>query len=142
MSEMKATGYKFQHTLRELAQARDISAVREALAYGEAFRRLGFPADDIHWFDGEDGLENNGRCLFCNLRTQGKEFTVTCGLADDTTSAKMYDALEWWNTSMDQVAKNRVWGGSMALARSVELILALSLKGIRIQPRLGRLGPE
>ena len=103
--------------------------VREALGFAAMFRALGYSAEAIHFFEGEDSLEGSGRCLFVKLVWGGKEFIATVGNADDTTTARLYDAMLWWNEVPPQEVQNRIRLGSRAFQNAPVVLLALLRKG-------------
>lgn len=105
---------------------------REALATFEAFRRLGFPADDIFFEDVIDPQDQQ-RAMLCELRTQGKTFAVIVGPSDDSTMARLDDAAAWWN-SVDPASRlcERIWEGSAIRGHSVGFLMAIIAKGITL----------
>lgn len=54
--------------------------VRHAWAGHEAFRRLGFGADDIFTIVARSANNDGKFAMHSTLRTQGKEFNIVCGV--------------------------------------------------------------
>jgi hypothetical protein len=70
---------------------------RDALAYWCAIRNLGFKAEEI--FLGFGPVDKLPDCLFLQLQTQGKAFTVTVGQLPGAQEAAVHST--WTNLSQD-----------------------------------------
>ncbi len=100
-------------------------ALNEALAVHEAFRRLGFPPEDI--FVGAD-IEK----LFVELRSQGKTLLVTCGegIYDQADIERLWEAKATaWNTTMTFEEREAIYRPSSVLKQAIKLLFALRIKG-------------
>lgn len=114
-------------------QPRHIPAcIKEALAMHEAFRRLGFSADDIFcvYYQEQIAIE---------LHTQGKEFVVTCGNHDfpEEKFPELWKrACALWNGTepgMTGTTREIIYRGSELMKGGhigIQLIGALQAKGI------------
>lgn len=95
----------------------------KGLATFEALRRLGFESDDIYYAM-TPGFQ--GDYFVVQLKTQGKEFTITVGEVDRTTWVERWtDAGNWWNNATD-TEMDYVW---QRWRPPNELIAALLAKG-------------
>lgn len=103
--------------------------LEQALAVFEAFRRLGFTSDEI--FFTLDSVH-----VFMTLRTQGREFVITCGPYGPLTPREATD--QWnemareWNGPMTETERQRIWGQSFIFNQGGDLIRGLVRKGIQI----------
>ena len=103
----------------------------------EAFRRLGFSADDIYVscnvLDPHTKKMNAGSIL----RTQGKEFSIYIAPVDDPKAFLMKwvafaEAMP--NRQPDDKELADIWAKSAVRTRGIELIMALEAKGIHCRP--------
>jgi len=101
-----------------------------------AFRKLGFSADDVH-FGVVPSVEcGGGFGAYAVLKTGGREFWMFAGEASDPAAAKD----EYRRVSLDfssgegipESDYERVWQESECRVRSVEFVLAILRKGIRL----------
>ena len=105
---------------------------REALATFEAFRRLGFAADDI-FFEPLLDPTTKQKVYAVALHTQGKVFSVAVGLLDDGLPDRMAAAAAWWNAQEPQNRFcERIWEGSHVRANAVDLLVVLHQRGFKI----------
>jgi hypothetical protein len=74
----------------------------EAFGCHEAFRRLGFNADDIY-VSVNLSATLKVRCLYVILKTQGKEFVVTVARVPDDQSDR--DVLDGWSRAVELLQK-------------------------------------
>lgn len=67
--------------------------IREAWATWEVLRKLGFQADDIFWVFAQtlNAVPRPGLALNVVLRTQGREFSVTCSPRLSEGEAKRHE---------------------------------------------------
>lgn len=102
--------------------------------YHEALRRLGFLPGDIFVDIHREPMAN--MLVFasgCVLRTQNKEFTVSCGAYPDEAAAKV--ALDEWDEfvaqlpSFEDEALQEVFEASEVWGKSAEFVLRLREKG-------------
>lgn len=113
-------------------------AVYEAWACHEAFRRLGFSADDIYVI-GQPSANNGGRpAIHSVLRTQGRELVVICGVYETEEELKevlnKYGIfLELYNAGLMSESKMRQrYERSMVGQDRLGFVGAIQRKGIRI----------
>lgn len=114
------------------------AAYREGLAFFEAYRRLGFPSDQIFAvLAGCDGAVQ----LNIELHADGAECVATVGYFAETLAT----VWETWRSVAVAVAEGRVsteqidriWPGSMAQAQFLAMPGVLAQKGIRVRIKLG-----
>ena len=106
-------------------------AFRECLAYYEAFRRLGFPPEDIFFFL-RQGM------AYAMLRTQGKEFVCEVGKMD--CSPKEF--LRKWghvgaalnSGNIPDKILSRIYEESFVRANAIAFMTGLTGKGIMARP--------
>jgi len=100
------------------------------------FRRLGFKSDDIYM-----ALYANG--IFMTLKTQGKEFTISCGPYPEGVDGHKLeelwkDAAVKWNKTMTNIEKQALMNDSKLMQMGIgNMVLALQNKGVRI-PELNK----
>ncbi len=102
--------------------------VKEALGYFEAFRRLGFPADDIYFALGPKGQAQT------ILRSQGLQFACNVGFLPKRYHTEKASAALWteagtlWNEAEDAETE-AIWEASHARNNAIPFMLALHEKG-------------
>lgn len=103
--------------------------LNEALASFEAYRRLGFPSEEIFFI-------MDATNVFMVLKTQGKEFTIVCGPRGDLEGNQIID--EWnkranaWNGTMTTMEREEIWTSSFVANHCGSLIDGLLHKGITL----------
>lgn len=112
--------------------------IKECWAAHEVFRRLGFPPEDIYVATHQEATTPwIPLTLFVVLKTQGKEFLVTCGGSYKSQKeadaafreySEFINALKQGAFSEEQLTE--VYEGSYIVNNSVQLLMALSNKGI------------
>jgi hypothetical protein len=118
--------------------------LQSALGFYEAFRRLGFAADDVHLvINGplREPIEHAGKTqIVITLMTQGRVFNADCGVIDETP---MRVAQAWGAIAMamksgdvDVGALERVFKGSVAYTHSVMFLMALKSHGFVLPKEL------
>jgi len=105
---------------------------RQQLAVFEAFRKLGFPSDDIYV------AFYNGGELFTTLKQGGKEFNVTISKGEKV-DAEAYQKVwlaesERWNTSMTNKERDEIYFGEFTEVKLAELAVVLLAKGFVFVP--------
>ena len=105
-------------------------AVCEALGFFEAFRKMGFPADDIYFQPGHGSLRDE---LMVFLRAQGLQFAGSCGQVAEQSPevmSSLNEAITTWNdpTTPDSW-RQEIYENSLARRNSVSLVTALAAKG-------------
>jgi hypothetical protein len=109
--------------------------IRIALATFEAFRRLGFVAEDIYFsvrMGSATGLKERG--VGIQLQVRGREFAVYAGSLDGNDDEKIAiwkAAARRWSTCAEE-ERQEVWAESGLGNLGVALILGLAEKGILI----------
>ena len=110
-------------------------AVKEALGYYEAFRRLEFPSDDIYF-------AVDATCLTqVHLITQGKTFRCDVGRIPARYKSKKAVGKLWksvceaWNSGKQQKTMDSIWNFSHAKLNAMGLLMTLGEKGIRWNPK-------
>jgi len=110
-------------------------ALREALAVHEAFRRLGFTADEIFLKLGPmHGSPSVHTHLQVVLRAQDKAFTVdidaaAAGVVDDVR-ASWQALVSWWNSpDTPELERKELWTSSQVLKDGAAFCLALLERG-------------
>lgn len=111
--------------------------LREFLGAHQAFRKLGFASEDIYCAPVKSYLNNGVMSCFCVLQTQGKIFTLECGPisgGDDEKFIKEYVkvAKEISSGHMPESELSRLWEECLARKQSMELLMALARKDIKI----------
>lgn len=105
----------------------------EALCYQEAFRRLGFTADEV--FIGIDG-PNTGT-VKAIIRADDKDFAATCGYweGDEKIFAEKWKAkIEWWNSpETPDAARTALWEKSAVAANATNLVVYLLAQGFELR---------
>lgn len=104
--------------------------LNEAVAAHEAFRKLGFPSDDIFM------CKDAANVLAVVLKSQGKEFILTVGEVDEPDhvwQARWTEKATWWNTAPD-AEKLPVYAES-AVRRNAELLVGCLLQKGFVIPR-------
>jgi len=113
-------------------------ALRECLGYFEAFRRLGFPPDDIYFF-----LHRG--VAYAKLMTQGREFTCSAGLMDCSSEDFMSEWTRVGNAfnarEIPDPDMRRICSECQAFSNSVVFMTSLTVKGI-VLPGLGNAAPR
>jgi len=104
-------------------------ALQEALAVHEAYRRLGFAAEDIYI------SQQNGN-LFCILKTQGKDFVICVGALAECELEELTElwgaATYLWNEVAPEAERQALWENSCILHDATGFVMALTEKGILI----------
>lgn len=106
-------------------------ALRECLAAFEAYRRLGYQADDIFMIRGANGL-------FMQLKEGAKEFIVAGGMwrgTDDQLMKLWTECCAAWNGGFNEAQKQEIWEASFVRQNSVALVAAMKVKGFDIGRR-------
>lgn len=111
--------------------------LREFLGAHQAFRKLGFAAEDIYCTPARSFLNNGVMSCFCTLQTQVKIFTLECGPIIDGDDEKFCEeyvkvAEEISSGRMPTTELERLWEESLARKKGMELLMALMRKGIKI----------
>jgi len=111
--------------------------ILEAWATWEIFRKLGFAADDIYWLFSNtlNAIPRPGVALNIQLKTQNKEFTVTCSqrLSEgearrlESSSRKFQEQLS--SASFDEAEMIDVLHESFAWKNKSDLLVALVSNG-------------
>lgn len=119
----------------------DIDPVfREAIGTFEAFRKMGFPAEEIFVLRNKDGS------MLVMLRTQGKEFGVAVGSLDMTKEQWMEAwkdvALAVGDGRIQEDVLDQIWLSCRPYAEKVSFVLAIGQKGILIPPFSGTTVPS
>ena len=90
----------------------------------EAYRRLGFSADDIFF-----GFQRGN--VFATLRAQGKEFNIACGrLGGGEDALALYERLVKELPDWPTCEFLRAWESSIVGNHGVELVTGIQAKGI------------
>lgn len=101
-------------------------ALNEALAVHEAFRRLGFPADELFFAVYKDGLA-------VELRQGEREFVVRVakplGVDSALLTAAWTTKVEWWNTIATEEQRASIWQASQVANGGAVFVLGLAAKG-------------
>lgn len=105
---------------------------REALGTHEAFRKLGFPAEDIFVHLNPD------RTMLVVLKTQNKDFTVTVGSFNKSLTYPTWKMS--WNAvglaviegRVSEKDLERIWRSCYVYRQKVEFLMGISSKGIVI----------
>jgi hypothetical protein len=114
--------------------------VLEAWATWECLRRLGFAADDLFWIVGNtvNAIGGSGLTLSIVLRTQGKQFSITCSprLSDAEVMQLRSELAPFQEKiaqgSFDEAQMQEVFEASFVWRNKVDLLFALEAKGFRI----------
>lgn len=106
------------------------TAIKEGLAYHEAFRRLGFPPDDIYF------ATYASNHVQIQLKSDGKTFRVDLGMfparfSQEEIGQMWAKAVELWNTA-DSAEAMSIWNFSHAKNQAVGLLMRMQEKGFRI----------
>lgn len=105
--------------------------LNEGLGFFEAFRRMGFPAEEL--FLGLDPFK-----VFIVLRSQGKEFVAICGPFVGGDERALYDAwtakAKWWNGDATHEERSALWDRSFAKNHAFDLATSMMVKGF-VLPR-------
>lgn len=122
----------------------DVSRVmRKFVGCWEAFRKLGFPATDLFCLVANSARAHGAPSLFCQLRTQDKEFTVELGvLPSGSTREQISQEYERVATAVcgreiPQDDLDRMWQESEPYADPVGFTAALLAKGFAIRTKSG-----
>lgn len=116
----------------------DISpALRRFIGAHEAYRKAGFPADDIYCEVARSLRGGDVLSCFALLRTEGREFRIECGAIEDESAFRE----EHRRTTeavgageVDQETLNRIWQESEVYQNPGEFVSALVRKGIVPKP--------
>lgn len=106
-------------------------AVKEALGYFEAFRRLGYPPEDIYF--AVSGPAGHAHSV---LRSQGLQFICNTGIlpakywTQEASAALWKEAAEMWNTVQNS-ERMSIWNFSHAKQNATGMLVALHEKGFR-----------
>jgi hypothetical protein len=124
-----------EHISNEMSEREtDQELVHELWAYHEAFRRMGFSADDI--FLSFNVIDPAGReVVGVVLMTQGMEFAVSARPVEDPKAF-----IQLWLTFIDSFEKRErddaellaIWDNSHAKSSFIPLVTALQAKGIQL----------
>lgn len=112
--------------------------VRNVLGTHEVFRKLGFSADDLYVsLNRTPEVPVTQVGVFVILKTQGREFSVTCGGwpmgKDDELQALWNRAVDAYNSGdLSDRDGQRILEESPAFRRAPELLLLLKDKGFQI----------
>lgn len=104
--------------------------IHEALAIHEALRRIGYPAEDI--FINPEEEQNS---LNVVAKDGDKMFTVAVGKLNcplPMFSALWEQSIHWWNDPQNKVEVNQIYEKSHVKSEAVELLLALVVKGMKV----------
>jgi len=102
-------------------------AVREAICYHEAFRRLGFLPDDI-WV----GTNSTGQ-VTVELHAQGKVFTTIAGVCESAKDEQLFGVL--WLKAMHLVIEStdeelqEIWESSFVKKNFIDFAKSMWEKG-------------
>jgi hypothetical protein len=106
--------------------------MREALAYHEAFRRLGFAPHEIYFYV----HDRTPRIAGVLLKSQGLEFLCSIAQGDlspDALQAQWKIAAAWWNDPATLESERQdIWLSSQVGRRSAAFMLALLAKGFAL----------
>jgi hypothetical protein len=111
-----------------LDRSKEVSEViREALCLHEAFRRLGFPSEDIYVLGPQAGR------IGVAVQKTGKSFAVEvgqqCHLSDEAFE-KLWDrAVVWFNEEASEDELQEMWENSKVLKNSTLLVSELQARG-------------
>ena len=108
--------------------------IQEMLCAHEAFRRLGFRAEDIFITVGIDPQYGTGPQVFVDV-TVGVSFSLrVCDLwcDDDALRTEWHAAVALWNDPARLGECARIWEASELFAVFPELALAVRQKGLRL----------
>ena len=106
--------------------------VKEALAYHEAFRRLGFLSDDIFFV-----VYPNANATQVQLHSQGLQFACGVGMLParyktQAASAKLWkQACEAGHTADNKDISESIWNFSHAKREVVGMLVAMADKGFK-----------
>ena len=117
----------------------DISeAMRRFLGGFEAFRKMGFKADDIFCLVQPSARAHGAVSCFTYLKAQGKEFSLECGLVEDEEAfseeyTRVSTALNAHEIPQEDL--DRIWLESEPFQRLADFSAAVIAKGF-IPPRI------
>jgi hypothetical protein len=118
---------------RPVIRYKDISrTLRRFIGVHEAYRRMGFSADDIFAETCTDGLSMLLSC-FALLRAQGKEFRVCCGPIDsEPTFAEEHRRVlhAILAKEVPQADLDRIWKDAQEQLQMGQFMMAIVRKGI------------
>lgn len=104
------------------------ASLNNALAAFEAFRRLGFPSDNLFFIQDE-------KSVFMALELPDKHFTIYCGpkngTKDEVVEAWQKKA-EAWNHTMTPDEREAIWTGSFISMNCSSLITGMLKKGFQL----------
>lgn len=105
------------------------SAMRAFMGGFQAFRKLGFKADDIYF-----GIFPSARLLgsdavFCVLRAQGLEFNLECAPAKNRSALTAEYARVSGDREISEEDLERIWQESEPYHRRTDFVFALVSKG-------------
>ena len=115
---------------------------REALAAGEAYRRLGFRPDDIYLVAKPLGPSGCLHAVELQLITQGKRFALECGTIgkpNEWLQQRWAEAVDYWNTAPEPV-RSKIYAESRAREASLRIVLTLRSNGF-VLPCEQMIGP-
>lgn len=102
--------------------------IKELLAIHEAFRKLGYPPDELFV-----ATYAGGYIQFV-LQHQGKQFTIDIAQGQDpkAITEEWQKAVAWWNKEAAEEERQAIYLGSVLLGEvgTVSLIHALVAKGV------------
>lgn len=120
-----------------MTDARTQTILHEVWAIHQAFRKLGFSADNI--FVTNDGIDRARGivCVSVVLKTHGTLFCVTTDPVDDYDQfrTEWLAFLETANTHMSELELARIWARSHVSKQTVALVHALMAKGIPVNAK-------
>lgn len=107
------------------------SAIQEALAAHELFRRLGYQANEIYVMPPVPVRP----AVFVVLRAQGREFKYSAGQCDvmETEFLPQWEAaVKWWNEKADEAKEERrksIYHESFIVRHGTDLLVKLGQMG-------------
>lgn len=99
--------------------------LNEALGFFEAFRRIGFSADDL--FLGSDSWQ-----VFLAVQAQGRQFIAICGPYEGPEAellTRWREKATWWNQTASSEEREALWNRSFARNNAFDLVTGLIRKG-------------
>lgn len=106
--------------------------IKEAMCLFEAFRRVGYPSDDIFLIYGYDA--EHKPCLFIEARWKGETFTMCAGEWHDDPDglvSQWEEATGLWNGGgVHTEDHTTLWESSWILRNSLKFVTALTEQGM------------
>lgn len=108
--------------------------VQYAWCAHQAFRRLGFKADDIWLIIAKAGDDNEQLHAFMTLKTQGKEIHVDCGRADEKTFPELWKSFckAFNENKFREKALRKVFDASNFTTHTAQFVMLLLNRGFQI----------